>query len=173
VVSNERSGPASSLSPSVASPSAPSEARGGSALGPTQTAAFVVGEFNLTLAAAPGAISITVAAGRGRDVYALSPDSLERWADSSRRLLALAPASGPDQRAEFRAPFLFDVTGRAAIAFECEVIEHRLKHRLLVTGAGDQIGTATTTPEVIREVLEAAQGAVALARACVRTSPGG
>jgi len=139
----------------------------------TQTAEFAIGEFRLALAAEPGSATLTIAMGAGRDAYALEPDALSMWADAVTQLLALGPAASATERAEFRTPFLMDVEGRSAIAFECSVEEQGVTFDLVVTGAADRIGVARADVETVRIMVEAARGAVALAHlAPVSDSPG-
>ncbi len=163
MVANERAGPVSSLVTTTAAGSvSSSDSSSGT---PGQTAAFDIDAIRIEIAVRDGAATLSVAKGPDRDVYRVEPAVLDQWAASTSRLLELMPASGPGERAEFRAPFLIDIDGRAAIAFESSVAEQGVVHRCLLVGAAGQIGSAYVAPELIRDLLEAARGAAAVARA--------
>ena len=162
MVSDERAGPVSALTPSSAAArpthpdGPPSEAR---------SASFDVGGFRIELTARGGAATLAVTAGEARDSYLIDPETLDRWADGTARLLALSPASGPGGRADYRAPFLMDAEGRAALAFESVVTEHGVAHRLLVMGEGGRVAALAATVDTLSDLIAAARGAVSFARA--------
>jgi len=156
VTADERSIPASRLSSSTAS-----EPIAG---GTTQTASFQVGGLRLELSAAPGAARLVVAAADDRDTYVVDPTILASWAQACRRLLSLVPARNAGGAAEFRAPFLIDREGRPSIAFEGLVSSEAVTYRLLVTGASSRVAGIMTGAALIRDVSEAALGAVIVAR---------
>jgi len=156
VVADERSGPISGVSSArVDAPRAEGE---------TQSASFDVGGLRLELSAAPGATRLVVATEDARDTYVVDPVALASWATTTAKLLTLEPASGPDRRAEFRAPFLIDRESRASIAFEGLVFESGVSYRLLVHGAEERVAGFMTTAALLRGVCEAASGAATLAR---------
>ena len=155
MVADERSGPLSGISVRVDAPRTEGE---------TQSASFDVGGLRLELSAAPGAARLVVAANDARDTYVVDPAALASWATATAKLLALEPSCGPDERAEFRAPFLIDRESRASIAFEGLVSETGVSYRLLVYGAGERVAGLMTTAALIRGVCEAASGAGSLAR---------
>lgn len=168
MVSNERAGPVSPLAPTateaVASATAGHAGPRDGHTAPIQTASFAIGELLLELSAAPGVATMAIVVGPDRDSYALDPTALGSWSEGSRRLLALSPAAGPGECAEFRAPFLHDVDGRTFVAFEADVAEGSVAYRLLVVGAAARIGVFATTRETVAGVIEAADGAVLVAR---------
>lgn len=156
MVADERSGPISGVSSvRVDAPRADAE---------TQSASFDVGGLRLELSAAPGATRLVVATDDARDTYVVDPSALAAWAAATAKLLTLEPATDPDGRAEFRAPFLIDRESRASIAFEGLVSESGVSYRLLVHGAGERVAGLMTTAAVVRGVCEAAKGAGSLAR---------
>lgn len=159
MVANERAGRASALTPSIAGRADALEAPPHA-----QTASFDVGGFTLVLSATSGAATLAVIAGQDRDIYHLDPETLEHWADATARLLGLTPAAGPSACAEFRAPFLVDVEGRAAIAFESVVGETRVAHRHLVMGQEGRVAVTPTSADLLCEMVGAARGAVRFAR---------
>jgi hypothetical protein len=153
VVADDRARPLADVASTPArAPSAGSE---------TQTASFDVGELRLELSAAPGAARLVVSAGADRDVYIVDPNALETWAVATTKLLSLAPAVSP---AEFRAPFLIDREGRTSIAFEAIVSDSPVAYRLLVSGAAERVARLPTRSELLRDLTEAAVGAVSIAR---------
>jgi hypothetical protein len=156
VVSNDRPARVPQLSPTPAAPG--SELSLGPAL--RQTASFLVGDFRLDLAVTPGGISLIVSLGADRDVYLLEPGTLGAWAKSTSSLLQLDTAATPSECAGFRAPFLMDVHGRAAIALECLVSERAVEYQLLVMGASGRAGATPTDVDLVRSLVEAARGAV-------------
>jgi hypothetical protein len=156
VVGDERSGPISGVS-SVRAEVPRTE-------GETQSASFDVGGLRLELSAAPGATRLVVATDDARDTYVVDPAALASWAVATAKLLTLEPATNPDERAEFRTPFLIDRESRASIAFEGLVSEGGVSYRLLVRGAGERVAGLMTTAAVVRGVCEAARGAGSLAR---------
>jgi len=164
VVSNERAGPVSAFTPSIDAmrPAFPTDA--GIPSDDAQTASFDIGGYRIELAARHGATTLGVAGAEGRDSYLIDPETLDRWAEGTARLLGLSPASGPDERADFRAPFLMDAEGRAALAFESLVTEHGVAHRLLVMEHDGRVAALPTSVEDLRELVGAARGAVSLAR---------
>jgi hypothetical protein len=133
--------------------------------GPPQTACFSVGALQIELTAAPGAARLVVAADGSRDIYVVDPNALAAWAGDSARLLALARATDPAHRAEYRAPFLIDREGRESIAFEGLVTEQAVSYRLLVSGAWARVAGLMTTADVLRQVCGAAVGAASVANA--------
>ena len=153
MVADDRSGPLSGVA------SAPSGTNA-----KAQSASFQVGGLTLELTAAPGAARLIVSGDGVRDIYVVDPAALAAWAAATATLLALAPASDPVGRIEFRAPFLIDREGRQAIAFEGLVSEHGVSYRLLVSGAGERVAGLITTVEIVRDVAEAATGAGSVAR---------
>lgn len=184
MVANDRPAPSAPLSPpttatdghpldlarpAVAAPGASEHA----ALRSPQTAEFAIGELRLALVAAPGSVTLTVALGADLDAYALAPEALAMWAHTSAQLLELEPAETSTECAEYRAPFLVDVEGRPAIAFECSVTERRVEFGLLVTGESDRIGATGIDVQTIRAMVEAAQGAVALVQRASASDAGG
>lgn len=155
MAADERSGPASRLIPSAGSDSI---------AGATQTASFSVGSLDLALSAAPGAARLVVTSPRDRDIYVVDPSALEAWATSTHRLLSLTPAQSGGETVEFRAPYLVDREGRASVAFEAHVGTDAVTYRLLVSGASSRVAGLMTTAELVRSLVEAAAGAVAVAR---------
>jgi hypothetical protein len=137
----------------------------GSANAAPQTAGFTVGSIQLELTAAPGAARLVVAAGGSRDTYVVDPNALSAWATEITRLLSLAPATTPSQRADYRAPFLVDREGRQSVTFEALVGDQAVGYRLLVSGAAGRVAGLMTTPDLVREIAGAAVGAVLLASA--------
>jgi hypothetical protein len=133
-----------------------------------QTACFVVGSLRLELSAAPGAARLVVADDRSRDIYVVEPNALAIWAAATARLMMLMPALQQSDRVEYRTPYLIDREGRASIAFEGLVSEQTVSYRLLVSGAESKVAGLMTTGEIVRQVSEAAAGAVAVARVAVR-----
>jgi hypothetical protein len=156
VTTDDRTGSAPNLSPSVAPPAG--------ARADTQTASFEVAQFRLELTAATGAARLVVVHTGARDIYVVEPTTLANWARSLERLLALTPATGPYQRAEYRSPFLIDREGRASIAFEALVSETGVSFRLMVQEAESRVVGVVTTDGTVREVAEAATGVVSVAR---------
>lgn len=126
-----------------------------------QTALFAIAKFEVSLVAGAGSATLIIALQANRDEYILDPGALDSWANASARLLELTPAQEPDEQVEFRAPFLFDIEGRAAMAFECAVTQAGTEYRLLVAGAAGDLGLARTTADTVRSVIEAASGAAA------------
>jgi hypothetical protein len=164
VVSNERAGPVSAFTPSTDTtrPAFPTDAGTGS--GDARTASFDIGGYRIELAARDGATTLHVTGTDRRDSYLVDPEALDRWAEGTERLLGLSPASGPDERADFRAPFLMDAEGRAALAFEAVVTEQGVAHRLLVMAHDGRVAALPTSAEDLRELVAAARGAVSFAR---------
>jgi hypothetical protein len=157
VVADERSGSVSGLSSTPTSPPR-SDAD-------IQSASFHVGELELELTAAPGAARLVVAGDGARDVYVVDPSALAAWAEATAKLLSLSAVEGAAARADFRAPFLIDREDRASIAVEGLVSENGVTYRLLVSGASDRVAGLITTADLVRDVVEAARGAVVVARA--------
>ena len=155
MAADERSAPASRLSPSASEPIAG---------GTTQTASFQVGALRLELSASPGAARLVVAADDVRDIYVVDPAALASWAKGCRQLLSLVRAERASGAAEFRAPFLVDREGRTSIAFEALVSAGAVTYRLLVSGASSRVAGIMTERELIVGVTDAALGAVAVAR---------
>jgi hypothetical protein len=156
VAADERSGPASRLTPTAGSDKiAGSE---------TQTASFAVGALRLELSAAPGAARLVVTDGESRDIYVVDPAALASWSAGTLRLLALTPAGRWADATEYRAPFLIDREGRASIAFEAHVTNVTVTYRLLVSGASSRVAGIMTSADLVRGIADAAAGAVALAR---------
>ncbi|HUQ83255.1 MAG TPA: hypothetical protein VM076_19030 [Gemmatimonadaceae bacterium] len=153
---DDRSGPASRLSPAAGS-----ESVAGSG---TQTASFSVGALELLLSAAPGAARLVVIDGEVRDIYVVEPTALATWAGATRKLLGLAPALGARDAVEYRGPFLVDREGRASIAFEGHVAPGAVTYRLLVSGAASRVAGLMTSEELVQTIVEAAAGAVGVAR---------
>jgi len=162
VVSDERAGPVSALTPSNDA-TRPTQLTDGQSQ--VRSASFEVGGFRVELTARGGAVTLAVAAGEARGTYLIDPETLDRWADGTGRLLALSPASGPGERADYRAPFLMDAEGRAALAFESVVTERGVAHRLLVMGQGGRVAALAATVDTLSDLIAAARGAVAFARA--------
>jgi hypothetical protein len=156
VTTDDRTGSAPKLSPSVALPA--------SARADTQTASFEVAHFRLELTASTGAARLVVVQAGARDIYVVEPATLANWARSLERLLALTPATSPHERAEYRSPFLIDREGRVSIAFEGLVSETGVSFRLLVQEAESRLVRIVTTARTVREVAEAATGVVSVAR---------
>jgi hypothetical protein len=127
-----------------------------------------VGSLRLELSAAPGATGLVVSGDGIRDVYVVEPKALAAWASATGRLLTLMPVLQQSERVEYRTPFLIDREGRASIAFEGLVNEHTVSYRLLITGAEEKVAGLMTTAEIVRQVSEAAVGAVAVATARVQ-----
>ncbi len=159
MVSDDRSDRLSTFTPrtSANSPQAAADAVIGST--DARSASFDVGGFTLELVAAAGRASLAVIAGPDRDAYRLESTALERWADATARLLALSTATGLSACAEFRAPFLMDVDGRASIAFESAVTQGGVVHRLLVMRQDGRVATIVTGVDLLRELIDAARGA--------------
>jgi hypothetical protein len=145
---------------SVFSRSTTSESTAG---GATQTASFAVGALRVDLIAVPGAARVVVASAEDRDVYVVEPAALASWARATKRLLSLAPAGDAARGAEYRAPFLIDREGRPAIAFEGLVTAQAVTFRLLVCGPESRVAGTMTTADIIRDVTDAASGAVTVA----------
>ena len=156
MTTDDRTGSAPNLSPSLTSPA--------SARADTQTASFEVAQFRLELTAAPGAARLVVVRTDARDIYVVEPATLADWARSLERLLGLTPATSPHERAEYRSPFLIDREGRASVAFEGLVSESGVAFRLLVQGAESAIVRIHTTAGTVREMADAAAGAVSVTR---------
>jgi hypothetical protein len=121
-----------------------------------QSATFDLVGIRLELSASVGAVRLTIARAGDQDSYAIEPVVLSTWALATRRLLSLHPAAVPE-RAEIRAPFLFDRDGRPVLAFEALVSELGLGFRLRVGDREPRLGVVTTA-EVVRDVVEAAGG---------------
>ena len=156
MVADERSGSLSGLSsPPTSPPRSDAE---------TQSASFHVGELQLELTAAPGAARLVVSGDGARDVYVVDPSTLAAWAEATAKLLSLSAVEEPAARVDFRAPFLIDREGRESITFEGLVSEHGVSYRLLVSGASDRVAGLITTADLVRGVVEAARGAVLVAR---------
>ena len=155
MAADDRSAPASAFSRTTAGESAVG--------GATQTASIAVGALHLDLIAAPGAARVVVSSGNDRDVYVVEPAALASWARATVRLLSLAPSGDATRGAEYRAPFLIDREGRPAIAFEGLVTARAVTFRLLVSGAESRVAGIVTTAGIIRDVMDAASGAVRVA----------
>ena len=164
MVSNERAGPGSALTPSIDAtrPAFPSDT--GSPSEDARTATFEIGGYRIELAARERATTLSVSGAEGRNSYLVDPEALDRWAEGTARLLGLSPASSPGERADFRAPFLMDAEGRAALAFESVVTEQGVAHRLLVMGQDGRVAGLPTSVEDLREMVAAARGAVSFTR---------
>ena len=130
-----------------------------------QSATFDVGSVRLELHASPGTARLVLEADGNRETHVIDPAALAAWSAATSRLLALSTATTPEQRAEFRAPYLLDREGRASIAFEGLVSEGAVAYRMLVCRGPDTITGVMTTAGVTRSVAEAAAGAAAVARA--------
>jgi hypothetical protein len=167
VAADDRSAPVSAFSHAAASES--------TAGGAAQTASFAVCALRLDLIAACGAARVVVWSGDEREVYVVEPAALASWARATVRLLSLTPAGGAAHGAEYRAPFLIDREGRPAIAFEGLVAAQAVTFRLLrfsrgsdsldpiVSGAESRVAAVMTTADIIRDVTDAASGAVKVA----------
>jgi len=174
VAADDRSAPVSAFSHAAATES--------TAGGAAQTASFAVGALRLDLIAACGAARVVVWSGEEREVYVVEPAALASWARATVRLLSLTPAGGAAHGAEYRAPFLIDREGRPAIAFEGLVAAQAVTFRLLrfsrgsdpgsdpldrldpvVSEAESRAAAVMTTADIIRDVTDAASGAVKVA----------
>lgn len=131
----------------------------------TRSATFDVTGIRLELTASPGAARLVVSSGDDRDVYVVEPAALDAWSAATVKLLSLQPARGTADRAEIRAPFLFDRDGRPSIAFEALASEQGVGYRLLVSGAAEMVAGFVTTAELVLGVAQAAAGAATVARA--------
>jgi len=165
VVSDERASPVSAFTPSIdaTAPTHPNDGRATPVVD-VQTASFDVGGFRIELTARSGAPTLDVIVGDARDTYAIDPETLDCWADGTARLLALSPASRPGERADYRAPFLMDIDGRAALAFESVVTERGVAHRLLIMGHGGRVAALAASTEMLTDLIAAARGTVSFAR---------
>ena len=170
MAADDRSAPVSAFSHAAATES--------TAGGAAQTASFAVGALRLDLIAACGAARVVVWSGEEREVYVVEPAALASWARATVRLLSLTPAGGAAHGAEYRAPFLIDREGRPAIAFEGLVAAQAVTFRLLrfsrgsapldpldpvVSEAESRVAAVMTTADIIRDVTDAASGAVNVA----------
>ncbi len=164
MVSNERAGPGSALTPSIDAtrPAFPSDSRTSSEV--ARTATFDLGGYHIEFAARDGLTTLSVSGAEARNSYLIDPETLDRWAEGTARLLGLSSASGPSERADFRAPFLMDAEGRAALAFESVVTEQGVAHRLLVMGQDGRVAALPASVADLREMVAAARGAVSFAR---------
>ena len=131
----------------------------------TQTASFAIGALRVELIAAPGTARLVFSTGDDREVYVVEPAALASWASATARLLSLTPAGEAGDGAQYRAPFLIDREGRPAVAFEGLVSAQAVAFRMLVTGAESRVAGIMTTADIIRDITNAAGGAVAVARA--------
>ena len=165
MVSDERASPISAFTSSIESTPPIHQSDGRATPVDAQTASFDVGGFRIELAARIGALTLDVIVGDARDTYVIDPETLDCWADGTARLLALSPASRPTERADYRAPYLMDVEGRAALAFESAVTEHGVAHRLLVMGQGGRVAVLAAAAATLTDLIGAARGTVSLARA--------
>ena len=165
MVSDDRAGRASAFTPPIASTS--SQRQNGTVAGPTETqsASFAIGGFTVELVASAAFAMLGIVSGDDRDNYRIDPDMLDQWAAGTARLLDLTPAAGPSGRAEFRAPFLMDMDGRASIAFESAVTEGHVAHRFLIMGQGGRLGVVAASADLVGELVDAARGAVRFSRA--------
>ena len=167
MAADDRSAPVSAFSHAAA--------RDSTAGGAAHTASLAVGALRLDLIAAWGAARVVVSSGDDREVYVVEPAALASWARATVRLLSLTPAGGAAHGAEYRAPFLIDREGRPAIAFEGLVAAQAVTFRLLrfsrgsdsldpiVSGAESRVAAVMTTADIIRDVTDAASGAVKVA----------
>jgi hypothetical protein len=165
VVSDERASPVPAFTPSIdaTAPTHPSDGRGTPVDAPT--ASFDVGGFRIELTARSGAPTLDIIVSDARDTYVLDLETLDGWADGTARLLALSPAPRPGERADYRAPFLLDIEGRAALAFESVVTERGVAHRLLVMGQGGRVAALAASTETLTDLIAAARGTVSFGRA--------
>jgi hypothetical protein len=131
----------------------------------TRSATFDIVGIRLELSASPGDARLAVSSGDDSDVYLVEQAELVTWAAATIKLLSLQPAESDTDRAEIRAPFLFDTEGRPSIAFEALVSHQGVGYRLLVSGAAEMVAGFVTTAEVVRGVAQAAAGAGTVARA--------
>jgi hypothetical protein len=126
--------------------------------GQAQSATFDVVGIRLEIIASAGAARLIVSRAGVHETFAIAPVALAAWAVATRKLLSLQPAAGPSDRAEIRAPFLFDRDGRPAIAFEALVSELGVAYRLIVDAGAEPTVGVVTTAEVVRDVAQAAAG---------------
>lgn len=133
--------------------------------GAAQSATFDVVGIRLELSASAGAARLIVSRAGAHDAYAIEPLALAGWAIATTKLLSLQAAAVAAERAEIRAPFLFDRESRPAIAFEALVSELGVGYRLLVGTAAEPAVGVVTTAEVVRGVTQAAAGVATFARA--------
>ena len=123
--------------------------------GDLQSATFDVVGIRLELSASAGTARLIVSRAGTRDAHDIEPVALAAWAAATTKLLSLYAAAVPSERAEIRAPFLFDRDGRPVIAFEALVSELGVGYRLLAGGAESGVGVVTTE-DVVRDVTRAA-----------------
>ena len=177
MVSDERASPVSAFTPSIdaTAPTHPNDGRATPV--DVQTASFDVGG-NLTawglgepaddlsnVRVCPGSMTFVGTTLQWfDDTYVIDPETLDCWTDGTARLLALSPASRPGERADYRAPFLMDIEGRAALAFESVVTEHGVAHRLLIMGQGGRVAALAASTEMLTDLIAAARGTVSFAR---------
>ena len=135
--------------------------------GRAQSATFDVVGIRLELSASAGAARVIVSRAGGHETFAIEPAALAAWAVATTKLLSLQPAAIPSDRADIRAPFLFDIEGRPAIAFEARVSELGVGYRLLVDAGAEPTVGVVTTAEVVRDVAQAAAGVGTAARASI------
>ena len=155
MVADDRSGPPPAISSLPVTPAIGAE---------IQSASFEIGGVHLELAATTGGARLIVDVGGARDSHVIDPTALTAWSAATMTLLTLSAASGPDGRAEFRAPYAVDRDGRASIAFEGLVTEHGVGYRLLVARASNAVTGVMTTRELVLAVAEAAAGAAVVIR---------
>jgi hypothetical protein len=129
-----------------------------------QSATFDVVGIRLALSASGGTARLIVSQAGAHDTYAIEPVALAAWAVATTKLLSLQAAVVPAERAEIRAPFLFDRDSRPAIAFEALVSELGVGYRLLVGAAAEPAVGVVTTAELVRGVAQAAAGVATIAR---------
>jgi len=156
VVADDRPGSVSNV------PVAPTSTAGADAS--AQSASFDIGNLRLELSASPGAARLVVSDSTTRDVYVVDPAALASWSRGVGQVASLQPASTPPGGTETRTPFLIDREGRASIAVEALVSQHDVGYRVVVCGAAGRVATITTVGETIRELAEAAAGAVLVAQ---------
>jgi hypothetical protein len=161
VVSDDRADRLSTFTPPV-----PSTSTGEAVIGShdARSASFSIGGFTLELVATDGTVTLNVVAGHDRDAYRLDAAVLDRWADGTSRLIGLSPASSPTATAEFRAPFLMDIEGRASVAFESSVTQGGVAHRLLLMRREGRVAAIATSADLLGELIDAARGAARFSR---------
>lgn len=126
--------------------------------GQAQSATFDVVGIRLELSASAGTAQLIVSRPGANETFAIEPVALAAWAVATTKLLSLQAAAVPSDRAEIRAPFLFDREGRPAIAFEALISELGVGYRLLVDAGAEPMVGVVATAEVVSDVGQAAAG---------------
>lgn len=152
---DERSGPASGLSPS-ASNSVRAEGE--------HSATFEIVGWRIELSASIGVARVVMAGDGVQHTHLVHPDALAAWSSATTKLLSLRPAETARGCATIRAPFLLDREGEPSIAFEAMVSEQGVSYRLLMRGGDDPGTSLVTTEDDVRGMAQAAAGLGRVAR---------